>query len=543
MFDFTAQQIAELCSGKLIEGSPDAKANSCHIDSRQLLLGSLFAAFKGKQVDGHDYLEAAVEAGATILLISDAKARLALSEKPAVILVDDVLKALQDLASYQRSLISCPVIGITGSSGKTSTKELLKGALETGLQVIATEGNYNNELGVPLTLLRVTKDTEAVIVEMGMRGLGQITELTHIAQPTISIITTIGDAHIEMLGSRENIARAKGEIFEALSSEQLALMPLHVDFADYLRSICAAPVLTVALEQDAMPAEQTSAQNKQSADQPAKLTPPANYRAYIKSYDVQGNALSLVELPTGEKVEMRLEIPGEHSVQNALLALAVSQVLGLDPAEAIGGMEQVRPATMRMQRCAVNTLPQLENAHILVDCYNANPESTAAALKTLAVSELGDHQTGKRIAVLGDMLEMGEHAQAVHNDILLLAGLLNIDLVYTYGEHYGLATQHLLSEVSAGRCLDNVPELRSLSCMDLLIRGLSAEMTSGSLILIKGSRGMRMERIVEALNQDENKEVHKSDNSGNSDNRDKSDNDDSGDKIEFCDSSKGGSPC
>jgi len=487
MFELSAKQIAEICSGELLAGPADQTANSCSIDSRQVVFGSLFAAFKGAKVDGHSYIESAAAKGASIILVNtrtlDWKE---IAARAAVILVDDTLKALQGLASYQRSLLTCPVIGITGSSGKTSTKELLKGALETSLRVIATEGNYNNELGVPLTLLRATRQTEAVIVEMGMRGLGQITELTDIAKPSMSIITTIGDAHIEMLGSRENIAKAKGEIFEALSQDQLAFMPADADFADYLRSVCAAPLITVALER---------------GEQSGQAEQRATYTADIVDYDARGNATSLIELPTGETVEMKLEIPGEHSVQNALLALAVAQALGLDAHSAVRGIEQVRPATMRMQRCKVDTLPQLSDVHILVDCYNANPESTEAALKTLSVSKLGDTQAGKRIAVLGDMLEMGEHAQTVHNDILLLAGLLNIDLVYTYGEHYGQATQHLLGEVSAGRCLKNIPELRSLGCMDLLIRSLSSELTSGSIILVKGSRGMRMERVVEALSK------------------------------------------
>ncbi|MCL2402695.1 MAG: UDP-N-acetylmuramoyl-tripeptide--D-alanyl-D-alanine ligase [Coriobacteriia bacterium] len=484
MFDFTAECIAKVCSGKIIAGTSDRIAQSCCIDSRQAEQGSLFAAFVGKQVDGHDYLASAVEKGASVALISRTDHDLApFAASTTIILVEDVLTALQDLAKYQRSLLNCPVIGITGSSGKTSTKELLKGALETTLKVIATEGNYNNELGVPLTLLRVKQDTEAVILEMGMRGLGQITELTDIASPSMSIITTIGDAHIEMLGSRKNIAQAKGEIFEALSSERLAFMPAKIDFADYLHRVCKAPIFTVALEDSICALQQSK----------------ASISAHITGFDAQGNATAVVLSSLGHELDMKLAIPGEHSIQNALLALAVAKALGIDEAAAIKGIEGVQPAEMRMQRALVNTLADIQDTSILVDCYNANPESTAVSLKTLAVSELGDARTGIRIAILGDMLEMGEHSARVHKEMLLLAGLLNITLVYTFGPAYSLATQDVLRELSAGLSTENIPELRSFTDMDLLIKSLAGELTSGSLILIKGSRGMQLERIKEAL--------------------------------------------
>ncbi|MCL2437605.1 MAG: UDP-N-acetylmuramoyl-tripeptide--D-alanyl-D-alanine ligase [Coriobacteriia bacterium] len=484
MFNFTAECIAKVCSGKIIAGSPKRAAQSCSIDSRQAEQDGLFAAFVGKQSDGHDYIASAVDRGASVILASKVGSDFgSFSDRATSILVDDVLIALQDLAKYQRSLISCPVIGITGSSGKTSTKELLKGALESSLKVIATEGNYNNELGVPLTLLRVRQGTEAVILEMGMRGLGQITELTDIARPTMSIITTIGDAHIEMLGSRENIARAKGEIFEALSEDQLAFMPARVEFGDYLRSVCKASLVTVAIEDS-----YDAAHMSQSA-----------ISAYIKGFDAQGNATVLVVFSMGDELEMKLAIPGEHSVQNALLALAVAKILGIESAVAIKGVEGVQPTDMRMQRAKVNTLIDIQDSDILVDCYNANPESTAASLKTLAVSDLGNPSTGKRIAVLGDMLEMGDHSAKVHKDILLLSGLLNIDVVYTFGQAYTDATQDILRELSTGLNTENIPELRSFTDMKLLIRSLSSELTSGSLILIKGSRSMQMERIREAL--------------------------------------------
>jgi len=500
MFEFRASDIAKACEGELILGSQDALANSCYINSQDSVKDSMFAAFAGERADGHDYLESAAKKGARVFLISDGSRDFSFldSETCAVILVSDVLLALQKLANYQRSLMSCPVIGITGSSGKTSTKELLKGALQANFDVTASEGSYNNELGVPLTILRANKDTQVLVLEMGMRGLGQITELTDIAHPTMSIITTIGDAHIEMLGSRENIAKAKGEIFEALTKDQLAFMPADVDYGDYLRSICKATLITSYVENHVA---QHLAVVEPATSELYKTF--AGYTADITSYDPEGNASALVKLPNGDVHNMKLEIPGEHSISNALLALAAAQMLGIDAQAAIRGMEAVRPAEMRMQRCEVNNLPGISDVSILVDCYNANPESTEAALKTLSVSELGDPRTGLRIAVLGDMLEMGQHCAKVHKDILLLAGMLKIDLVYTFGKAYAGATKDVLKELSTGRSLEDIPEIRSFTDMNILISSLSAAVTTGSLILVKGSRGMQMERVVKALNIDE----------------------------------------
>ena len=498
MYTLSAAQIADICAGTIAAGRPDAQADSACIDSRLASNGSLFAAFKGEKVDGHAYIEVAVSAGATIILASGPDIDYSkFADRATTVLVDDVLAALQALAIHQRAQMTCPVIGITGSSGKTSTKELLKGALEASLNTIATEGNYNNELGVPLTLLRATPDTEAVVLEMGMRGLGQITELTDIGKPTMSIITTIGDAHIEMLGSRENIARAKGEIFEALTPDQLAFMPAQVDFGDYLRSVCRAPLITVAVESPAP----TASPKPVATPQDNVPTPPAEYTAQITGFDLHGCASAQVLLPTGETFNMTLAIPGEHSVQNALLALAVTQALGIDAESAIKGLEGVRPAEMRMQRAQVSDTTGLRDVSILVDCYNANPESTAASMKTLAVSKLPDTSQGLRVAVLGDMLEMGEHSAKVHKDTLFLAGLLGLDLVYTFGPAYSQATQNVLNELNAGRNLNDIPELRSFTDMDILINTLGGELTSGSLLLVKGSRGMQMERIVDALTE------------------------------------------
>ncbi|MCL2680606.1 MAG: UDP-N-acetylmuramoyl-tripeptide--D-alanyl-D-alanine ligase [Coriobacteriia bacterium] len=477
MYDFSAADIAAVCKGSIIAGSPEARANSCSIDSRRVKPGSLFAAFVGTQVDGHDYLQAAVSGGATIVLVTDSAADYAdIAASAAVIVVADTLRALQDLASYQRGLMTCPVIGITGSSGKTTTKELLSGALQLctqpPLRVVATEGNYNNELGVPLTILAADQNSEVVVVEMGMRDRGQITQLAEIARPTIGIITTIGDAHIEMLGSRENIARAKGELFEALPADGVALMPVDVAYGDYLRSVSAASVLTVGSDKQ------------------------ADYQACELRFDKQGNAAVMVTLSSAEEIPLQLAIPGEHMVSNALLALAAAQLVGVEAQLAICGIQQVKAAAMRMQRC-VAQLPAAPNVEILLDCYNANPESTAASLNTLAVAVVP--AGALRVAVLGDMLELGDHSAKAHKDILLLAGLLQINLVYTLGEAYTQATQDVLRELSTGRSSSDLADLRSLTDRDLLIRSLIGALKPGSLVLIKGSRGMQMEAIADAL--------------------------------------------
>ena len=528
MYPYSAADIARICSGTVVAGNDAAVASSCFVDSRKTIADSLFAAFIGQEVDGHAYIEVAASKGATIILASRTDIDyVKIADRCATVIVDDVLRALQDLAGHQRNQMNCSVIGITGSSGKTSTKELLLGALQSSVSVldsglesdlrsgvqnskiIATQDNYNNELGVPLTLLRADEKTEILIVEMGMRGLGQITELANIARPTMGIITTIGDAHIEMLGSRENIARAKGELFEFLDADQFAFMPADTDYADYLSSITKA-VLIKTLVEDLDEVRQSSVLAP-TAEQ--HLQAMVSCSAEIISYDEQGSATALVKLPfvaassnldseiNSESAQylMNLQMPGKHSVSNALLALAVTQVMGFDAAAAIRGLEAVQPAEMRMQRCQVTKIPNVEKVNIIVDCYNANPESTTASLNTLSVSQLADAKLGKRIAVLGDMLEMGEHSARAHKEILLLAGMLKIDLVYAFGTAYEIATADVLSELSTGRSLENIPEIRAFTDIDLLIDNLISVLTSGSLVLIKGSRGMQMERITDAL--------------------------------------------
>ncbi|MCL2605820.1 MAG: UDP-N-acetylmuramoyl-tripeptide--D-alanyl-D-alanine ligase [Coriobacteriia bacterium] len=484
MYSFSALQIAKACSGAVIAGVPDTLADSCHIDSRTVRTGGLFAAFVGKQADGHNYVELAVQSGATIVLVSDsARDYSSIADNAAVVLVDNVLTALQDLAGYQRSLMNCPIIGITGSSGKTTVKELLYGALQLGrpssLQTVATQGNYNNELGVPLTILAADAQTEAVVVEMGMRGIGQITMLTKIARPTMGIITTIGDAHIEMLGSRENIARAKGELFEALPPDGIAIMPVDVNYAGYLRSVCKAALFTIAVLD--------SSKSKQAQ---------ADYVAANVDFDSEGRALAQIALPSGDKISVQLPIPGLHNLSNALLAIAAAVAVGVDAQSAINGIEKTVAADMRMQRQRASIDSAIE-VDILLDCYNANPESTAASLKTLGVSKIPDGAL--RVAVLGDMFELGEHSAKAHKDILLLAGLLDIDLVYTFGDAYARATQDVLGDLATGKNSSDLAELRSLTDIDLLVKNLTSALTSESLVLIKGSRGMHMERIANAL--------------------------------------------
>ena len=484
MLAFSAQEIARASGGKLICGDPEALATSCVIDSRTVQPDSLFVAFKGEHSDGNDYIDAAIAAGATVILSGAQNTDKVSSgaSRTAVIQVNDTLVALQNLARYQRSLLEIPVIGITGSSGKTSTKEMIKAALGTALRVVATEANNNNELGVPLTVLSADETSEALVVEMGMRARGEIALLAEIARPQIGVITTIGDAHIELLGSRENIARAKAELLEALPADGEAIVPANTAYADVLRSVCQTPITRVGLAPD-----------------------QADIVASDITLDEQAFPHARVSLPDGKTLTLNLSLPGAHNMSNALLAIATGLCLNLEPLAMADALATLTPSGMRF---TVIRLPQL-NIRVINDSYNANPESTAAALTTFAAMQT----IGKRIAVLGDMLELGTESAQAHQSILGLTKELGINHALTYGDHYQAAGQRSggNSEHSAGakaegrgeqtnRGREEYPHFSASDAgMDALLQNLIDCIEPGDLVLVKGSRGMRTERVVDAL--------------------------------------------
>lgn len=426
-------------------------------DTRQLQPGDCFVALAGERFDGHDYLEAARAAGAVGALVSRAVA-VPLAQ---VVVAGDTLAALQRYAQSWRRDFRGPVVGVTGSNGKTTTKQLLAAVLADLGPVLATDGNLNNHIGVPLTLARLRATHAVAVIEMGANHAGEIAELAGLAEPDIGVVTQAGDAHLEGFGSREGVARAKGELFSAVAGRHGRAI-INADDA-------YAP-LWGRLAEGAQPLR-------------FGLSAQADVHAQsIQECDLgegrPGLAFTLTT-PAGQ-APVRLPMPGRHNVLNALAAAAVAHALGLEPAAIAAGLARVQPPRGRVAWKAVSA-----RARLIDDSYNANPTSLAAGLELLATLH------GQRWAVLGGMAELGPQTTALHEQAGRLAATLGIDRLYAVGP--------LASAYAAGFGV----QARVFETHEAAIAALKADLAAlgeaAATLLVKGSRSARMERIVEAL--------------------------------------------
>lgn len=433
---------------------PDAEVRRVVIDSRRVQAGDLFVALPGDRVDGHDYVDAALAAGAAGALVSDAS-RVKSADAPLIVVPDPRL-ALGRLGAWWRARLDPVVIGVTGSNGKTTLKEMLAAILRTHAgpdAVLATEGNLNNDLGVPLMLLRLAAGHRFAVLEMGMNHLGEIRYLTGLAKPHVAVINNAGTAHIGELGSRENIARAKGEIFEGLGDDGVKVVNADDDFRDFwLGLVPAARTVTFGM---ARPADIT-----------ARWEPAADA------------SLVTLQMPTGTAVA-RLQVPGVHNVRNALAAAAVAHTLGVVPDAIVAGLSAYGGTKGRMQR---RSGPG--GCVVIDDTYNANPDSMKAALDWL------ETQPGHRVFVMGDMGELGDGAAAMHAEIGRHAARAGIDRLFALGA----ATADTASAFG--------PQARHFTQLEALVAAVAAECAVGVTVLVKGSRFMQMERVVARLVDD-----------------------------------------
>lgn len=432
----------------------DAQFSRVVTDTRQLRRGDLFVALQGERFDGHDYVLQAAGLGAAAALVSR-PVQGALSQ----LLAGDTLAALQAYARSWRADFEMPLIGVTGSSGKTTTKQMLAAVCAARGPVLATEGNLNNHIGVPLTLLRLRAAQRSAVIEMGANHLGEIALLASLARPDIGIVTQAGDAHLEGFGSREGVARGKGELFSGLGGRGVAVINRDDAYFDLWRELAGgSTVLSFGLSQRA----DVRAENIHGLPEHA---PSATVFTLLTP---QGSAR--VELP----------LPGRHNVANALAAAAGGLALGLDVAEIAAGLGRVRPVAGRL-----NWLSTLQGARLLDDSYNANPTSLRAALDLLA------GLPGQRWLVLGDMRELGGDAEALHEEAGRAARLLGIDRLFTLGP----LAQHAAAGFGA--------EARHLPTAEALIEALREALSEADagrvVLLVKGSRSSRMERVVAAL--------------------------------------------
>jgi UDP-N-acetylmuramoyl-tripeptide--D-alanyl-D-alanine ligase len=439
--------------GARVAGSPTGEARGVCTDTRQGVKDALFFALRGEKADGHQYVRQAFEGGAVGAVVE----REVEGAGGPLLVVPDALAALGGLARRYRDRFPIPVIGVTGSVGKTSTREMIACALRSRLRLLVNEKNFNTEIGVPLTLFGLDRSHEAVVMEMAMRGAGQIARLAEIARPTLGVITNVGLSHIELLGSRDALAAAKGELLEALPPDGSAILNADDDYLDFLRPRCACRIVTFGIEK------------------------PADFRASDLRFSEDGAPRFRVN---GQ--EIVLHAPGVHHVGNAAAACAVASALDIPLAAVAAALEKFRAPAMRME-----TLHGPNGITILNDAYNAAPDSMRAALQTLTLLAGGRRRA---VAVLGDMKELGGFSHEAHRYVGELPETGNVGLLVTVGaaaEEIGRAAHPRLG----------AERLRAFPHTDSAAAALPALLQPGDIVLVKGSRAMEMEKIVQALRE------------------------------------------
>jgi UDP-N-acetylmuramoyl-tripeptide--D-alanyl-D-alanine ligase len=458
---FRADQAVAWTGGTLRHGAPDCRFSGVSIDSRSVGEGQLFVAIRGPRHDGHDHLQDALAAGARGALVAEGTPLPPpLPEGAVVIDAADTTRALGALARGHRDLHRGPVVAITGSNGKTTTKEMCAAILASRGPCLKTEGNLNNEFGLPLTLLRRDDRDQALVVELGMNHRGEIARLTAIARPTVGVLTNVGTAHIEFLGSREEIAREKGDLAAHLGAEDVAVFNADDPLAWAQRERTTARVVGFG------------------------RGPAAAIRAQDVAWRDGAFHFTLVA-PSGRTA---VEVAGldETAVSNALAAAAGALVAGASLEDVAAGLRRYRPVPGRLQprRLAGGVL-------LIDDSYNANPQSMEVALRALTRDGMRD--AGRRIAVLGDMGELGDEAPAAHHRTGALAASLGVELLFALGSHaVGVAE----GARSAGLREDQVHVGEDPA---RLAEAVAKAIAPGDRVLVKGSRSMRMERVVEQI--------------------------------------------
>ncbi|MGN0073542.1 MAG: UDP-N-acetylmuramoyl-tripeptide--D-alanyl-D-alanine ligase [Coriobacteriales bacterium] len=466
----TVQEVMDAIGGILHSDEESTRSQVTGItwDSRAVQPGDLFLALPGERVDGNDYVAAAIGGGAAMVVCTrePGSSALAIAGEFAcpVAVVEDGYEAIARLAAYWRSTLRAVVVGVTGSTGKTSTKDLLFSVLSQRYRTVATQGNRNNELGMPATVLGAPADTEALVVEMGMRGMGQIAAGCRVAKPDVAVVTNVGVCHMELLGSRENIARAKGEMIAALPPTGMAVVNADDDMTGLLLESAGAPERELRVTRFG-------------------LAPDADVRAEQVEIGADGCARFMLCIGTEEPVAVALGIPGEHNVGNALAAAAVGSYLGESPQQIADGLAQAQASSMRME------LTRADNGlTVLNDAYNANPDSMRAALATLGRMSC----PGRRIAVLGDMGELGEQEAELHRQVGRCAAAAPLDLLLCVGP---------LAEHIAAAALDaQAPfEVAQVADVPAAIAFLKERLEPQDTVLVKASRFMGFEKIAEEI--------------------------------------------
>jgi len=458
-----AEDVLAATGGRLLRGGPAAVFHGITTDSRTMVPGNLFIPLVGETFDGHDFIGEALSAGVSGVLVQKGREeKLGTSpHEAAVIVVADTLQALGDIAHFWRQLFPVPVIAVTGSSGKTTTKEMIGRILSVSRRVLKSEGNFNNLVGLPLTLFRMNGSHEAAILEMGTNRRGEIGRLTEIARPDVGVITNIGPAHLEGFGSLETVREEKGDLFRVMGNRGIAVINCDDEYLGVLARRWNGERITFGFDR----------------------------RAFVRAERMIGKETGRTSfiLKIGELTrDVSLATVGEHNVRNALAAAAAAWATGADM-KAVGmGLEAFAPVTGRM------TIRHLKNGAFLIDdSYNANPASVKEALKTLK-SLKGTH---RGIAVLGDMLELGDKAAELHEETGRTAADTGVDILFLKGA--------FSRRVAAGAMERGFPEGRIFFSgePEEIAAYLKTHLGEGEWVLVKGSRRMKMEEVGEAVIQ------------------------------------------
>ena len=461
MNPLTLSQIAQLAGASLSGGDDTVVITKISTDSRTIKPGELFVALRGENFEGRDFIEASAKAGAAGALV-DIDWAGSVPNNFALLRATDTLQAYQKLAANYRRSLALKVLAITGSNGKTSTKDFAASVLARRFEVTKTEGNFNNHVGLPRTILEATSKDEVAVWEIGMNHPGEIAALSKIAAPDAAIITNIGVAHIEFMGSREAIAAEKGALAEAIEPQGTVILNADDPFSEGIAARTRAKVLFAG-------------------------TTGGTVRAIEIRQSAEGSEFTIVE--GAHRCRAQLPVAGSHMVQNALLAIAAGRAFGLSIEECAAGLTAAPLTKARLQ------IKEIGGVQFLDDSYNANPDSMKAALRTLV--ELDAER--KRIAVLGEMRELGTESERGHREVGETAATLGVDQLITIGD--------VAEAIAKGARTAGLDKVSSAGSTGEAAKLLSEIAKPGDLVLIKGSRAARTEEVIEQFGSQNSKFV------------------------------------
>lgn len=478
MMNLTLYELEKACDGKLVLQGADGeqKISSLVLDSRLVTPGGVFLATVGERVDGNRFVKDVYDKGVTLVITEKTPQQvetehgiLAASWR-SYLLVKDSFRALKLIGEYYRQKLTIPVVGITGSVGKTSTKEFIAGVLSEKYQVLKTEGNYNNEIGVPLTLLRIRPEHEVAVIEMGISDFGEMHRLSQMARPNICVITNIGQCHLENLGDREGVLKAKTEIFDFMAADGWVCLNGE---DDKLRTV-------------------VEVNGKKTRFFGLGEFPEDVYAERIVSKGLWGSD-AVLHMKDGEKddteitVSVEVPLPGVHMVTNAAAAACVAGILGLSPEQIAKGIKGVSPIGGR------NNLIRLPHYTLIDDCYNANPVSMKAAIDLLAMADT------EKVAILGDMFELGDNSDAMHAEVGAYGAQHGIDRIYCVGENSCHMYEAAMKNASREQMVVYFATRQEL--LEALVSRQQELVPEGCTVLIKASHGMVFTEILEYLKE------------------------------------------